>query len=90
MNIRVLLIMLSFTCCWCVSKGQYVKRTDKPNVILIMTDDMGYGDLGYHGNSDISTPVLDKLANESVAFNNFYVSPVCAPTRASLMTGRCI
>jgi arylsulfatase len=53
-----------------------------------MTDDMGYGDLGYHGNSDISTPVLDKLANESVAFNNFYVSPVCAPTRASLMTGR--
>ncbi|MCB0630633.1 MAG: arylsulfatase [Saprospiraceae bacterium] len=59
-----------------------------PNVILIMTDDQGYGDLGYHGNPQIKTPNLDRLAAESIRFTNFYVSPVCAPTRSSLMTGR--
>ena len=61
---------------------------DRPNVLLIVTDDQGYGDLGYHGNTLIRTPTLDRLAGESVRFTNFYVSPVCAPTRASLMTGR--
>lgn len=58
------------------------------NVILIITDDQGYGDLAFHGNSDIDTPVLDQLSEESVEFTRFYVSPVCAPTRASLLTGR--
>lgn len=61
---------------------------ERPNIILIMTDDQGYGDLGYHGNPQIKTPTLDQLAAQSVRFSNFYVSPVCAPTRASLMTGR--
>lgn len=61
---------------------------EKPNVILIITDDQGYGDLGYHGNPHIKTPVIDKLADESVRFEEFLVSPVCAPTRSSLMTGR--
>lgn len=60
----------------------------QPNIILIITDDQGYGDLGYHGNPHVKTPVLDQLALESTRFNNFYVSPVCAPTRSSLMTGR--
>ncbi len=60
----------------------------KPNVILIMTDDQGYGDLGVHGNPIIKTPVLDRFAGESVEIDPFYVCPVCAPTRASLMTGR--
>lgn len=59
-----------------------------PNVILIITDDQGYGDLGYTGNPHVKTPVIDQLAKESIRFKNFYVSPVCAPTRASLMTGR--
>ncbi len=59
-----------------------------PNVILIITDDQGYGDFGFTGNDQIKTPVLDALAKRSVRFNNFYVSPVCAPTRSSLMTGR--
>lgn len=61
---------------------------EQPNIILIITDDQGYGDLGINGNPHVNTPVLDKLAKESIRFNNFYVSPVCAPTRASLMTGR--
>ena len=59
-----------------------------PNIILVMTDDQGWGQVGSHGNEMISTPHLDRLASESVEFTRFYVSPVCAPTRASLMTGR--
>jgi arylsulfatase A-like enzyme len=59
-----------------------------PNVILIMTDDQGYGDLGVHGNPVIRTPHLDRFAGQSVEVEHFYVCPVCAPTRASLMTGR--
>ena len=64
------------------------KDTTPPNVILIITDDQGYGDLNFNGNPNIITPALDNFAAESVRFNNFYVSPVCAPTRSSLMTGR--
>lgn len=59
-----------------------------PNVILIMSDDQGWGDFGVHGNPIIETPHLDQLAKNSVSWENFYVSPVCSPTRASLMTGR--
>jgi arylsulfatase A-like enzyme len=60
----------------------------RPNVLLIMTDDQGFGDLGAHGNPKIKTPHLDAFTKESVWLKNFYVSPVCAPTRASLLTGR--
>jgi len=58
------------------------------NVILIITDDQGYGDFGFTGNPHVKTPVLDNLARQSIRFNNFYVCPVSAPTRAGLMTGR--
>ncbi len=60
----------------------------RPNVLLIVADDQGYGDLGFHGNARIRTPRLDALARESARFRSFLVSPVCSPTRASLMTGR--
>ena len=60
----------------------------KPNVIIIMTDDQGFGDLGINKNPIIITPNIDQFASESIQFDNFFVSPVCAPTRASLMTGR--
>jgi arylsulfatase len=66
----------------------YAQERKHPNVIIIMTDDQGYGDLGITGNPHIKTPVIDKFAEESITFKNFYVSPVCAPTRSSLMTGR--
>lgn len=62
--------------------------SEHPNVILIITDDQGYGDLGITGNPHVKTPVIDQFAGQSITFNNFYVSPVCAPTRSSLMTGR--
>jgi arylsulfatase A-like enzyme len=64
------------------------QKIQHPNVVLIITDDQGYGDMGFTGNPHVKTPVLDNLARESIRFNRFYVSPVCAPTRASLMTGR--
>jgi len=60
----------------------------QPNILLIMTDDQGFGDVGYHGNPDIQTPNMDQLAQEGAWFRQFYVSSVCAPTRASLLTGR--
>ena len=62
--------------------------TEKPNVILIMTDDQGYGDLSCHGNPILKTPNLDRLHAESVRLTNFHVSSYCTPTRAALMTGR--
>jgi arylsulfatase len=60
----------------------------KPNIILIVTDDQGYGDLSCHGNPILKTPNIDKLHARSVRFADFHVSPTCAPTRAALMTGR--
>jgi arylsulfatase A-like enzyme len=66
----------------------YLSAQSRPNIILIITDDQGYGDLGFTGNPNVITPVLDKFAGESIRFNNFYVSPVSAPTRSSLLTGR--
>jgi arylsulfatase A-like enzyme len=62
--------------------------TKKPNIILIMTDDQGYGDLGCHGNPHLKTPNLDRLHQESVRFTDFHVSPTCSPTRSALVTGR--
>ena len=60
----------------------------RPNVLLIITDDQGYSDVGFNGNPHVRTPVLDEFAAEATVFDRFYASPVCSPTRASLMTGR--
>jgi len=64
------------------------KKEDNPNIIVILADDMGWGDLHCNGNLNIHTPNLDKLASESMVIDRFYVSPLSAPTRASLLTGR--
>ena len=61
---------------------------DRPNVVLIMSDDQGYGDFGVTGNEVIRTPNIDAMAARSASMSTFYVSPVCSATRASLMTGR--
>ncbi len=60
----------------------------RPNVVLIMTDDQGWGDIRSHGNDKINTAVQDRLAAEGARFDRFFVCPLCAPTRASLLTGR--
>ncbi len=64
------------------------KGQDRPNVILIVTDDQGYGDMACHGNPWLKTPHLDRMHAESVRLEDYHVDPVCTPTRAALMTGR--
>ena len=81
----ILLIFVLFSAC---QQETVTKDNDNPNVIIIMTDDQGIGDFGFTGNPYVKTPNLDKLSSQSLNLTNFYVSPVCAPTRASLMTGR--
>lgn len=58
-----------------------------PHIIFILTDDQGYHDVGYHG-SDIQTPTLDRLAAEGVKLENYYIQPICTPSRSQLITGR--
>ena len=58
-----------------------------PNVVLVMTDDQGYGDLGCQGSPNIRTPHIDRMAREGTRLTNFYAQPLCGPSRAALMTG---
>ncbi|TKG95637.1 N-acetylgalactosamine 6-sulfate sulfatase [Puteibacter caeruleilacunae] len=68
---------------------QAKKTESKPNVILIMADDLGWGDPGFNGNKVIKTPHLDQMANDGIQFNRFYsAAPVCSPTRGSCLSGR--
>ena len=62
--------------------------TERPNVILILTDDQGYGDLSCTGNPVLQTPHLDQLYDQSVRLTDYHVDAMCSPTRAALMTGR--
>jgi arylsulfatase A-like enzyme len=64
------------------------ENESRPNIILILTDDQGWGDLSINGNQDLLTPNIDQLAFDGVRFDRFYVSPVCSPTRAEILTGR--
>jgi len=61
---------------------------EQPNIIVIVADDLGWADVGFHGNQQIATPALDRLAAEGVQLDRFYTTPICSPTRAALMTGR--
>lgn len=70
------------------STDAFQTDSSQPNVILVITDDQGYGDLGAHGNPILKTPELDKLHGESVRFTDFHVGPTCAPTRGALMSGQ--
>ena len=66
----------------------FVVQADKPNVVVILTDDQGWGDLSLNGNTDLATPNIDSLARDGAQFDRFYVCPVCSPTRAEFLTGR--
>ena len=61
---------------------------ERPNIVVILTDDQGWGDLSLNGNTNLSTPRIDKLASQGAVFDRFYVCPVCSPTRAEFLTGR--
>jgi len=86
------LCLFAITGVWAFSiktKDQIVQKTNRPNIIIILTDDQGYGDVGFNGCSDIPTPNIDRIAKNGVVFRNAYVSySVCAPSRAGLLTGR--
>lgn len=75
-------ILLTFSCLF-----TFVHSSKKPNIIFILADDYGYNDIGYHG-SQIKTPNLNILADEGVKLENYYVQPICTPTRSQLMSGR--
>lgn len=82
------ILLIAFVVVSCTQKQKEAKSS-KPNVILIMADDLGWGDTGYNGNKVIKTPALDGMAKEGIQFNRFYsASAVCSPTRASVLTGR--
>ena len=69
--------------------AQTVEDTDtRPNILVFVSDDMGWGQPGFNGGTEVETPNMDRLADEGVKLTQFYVQPVCAPTRASLLTGR--
>lgn len=78
-HIAILWLLLAIGCS---------KTEPKPNILLILTDDQGYGDVALHGNPYLSTPNMDRIAMEGIRMDRFLVSSVCAPTRASLLTGR--
>lgn len=91
MRSAIYILLNSILLISCISNKQsstYLKDSSKPNVILVITDDQGYGDIGAHGNPIIKTPNIDNFYNESLHLTNFHVGPTCAPTRAGLMTGR--
>jgi arylsulfatase A-like enzyme len=82
-QMRVVLISLC-----ALLAGACSQPDPRPNILLIFTDDQGYGDVAIHGNEDVDTPSLDMLARQSVRLDNFHAQPVCSPSRATLMTGR--
>ena len=60
----------------------------KPNIVVFLSDDQGWGDLSVHGNTNLATPNIDSLARDGALFEHFFVCPVCSPTRAEFLTGR--
>ena len=86
-RLATLALLLSLLFCLSLSAAEK-PNLKRPNVVLVMTDDQGYGDMGCHGNRVVKTVALDMLHRESIRLTNFHVDPTCSPTRAALMTGR--
>ena len=79
-------ILMSLLWVCCASEAQ-AETWNRPNIVVVLTDDQGFGDVSAHGNPILKTPNLDRLERESRSFQNFFVSPTCAPTRSALLTG---
>jgi arylsulfatase A-like enzyme len=76
------------TCIIIFSSCRKTEKTEYPNIVVILADDQGWGDLSISGNTNLKTPNIDQLAETGIIFDRFFVSPVCSPTRAELLTGR--
>ncbi|CAZ97640.1 arylsulfatase [Zobellia galactanivorans] len=85
--VTAVLAVIFFSCKNESNTPKDIVAAKRPNVILIMTDDQGYGDLACHGSPYVKTPALDSLYAESVRFTDFHVDPSCSPTRAAILTG---
>lgn len=79
---------VAFACSWIVCATSFAADAQRPNVIIFLADDAGWGDYGRSGNSLVRTPNIDSLARDGVTLDRFYVQPVCSPTRAEFLTGR--
>lgn len=87
-TISLLFAVILSSCTSKTSNKQSISSNQQPNVIIILTDDQGWGDLSMNGNTNISTPNIDGIAEAGATFDNFYVCAVCSPTRAEMLTGR--
>ncbi len=85
---RVVLLLVVLTGAALPRVPLAARDAPRPNVVVILTDDQGWGDLSLNGNTDLSTPNIDGLARDGARFERFYVAPVCSPTRAEFLTGR--
>ena len=81
---RVLLALLAAL----LASAPGAAAASRPNVVILLADDLGWADVGFHGGEQIETPSLDRLAREGTELGRFYTTPICSPTRAALMTGR--
>ncbi len=84
--LKFLILLFAWAMTGCNPAGKTLQQ--KPNVVIILSDDQGWGDFSISGNTQIETPNIDRLAYDGALFNNFYVEAVCSPTRAELLTGR--
>lgn len=87
-KLNYLSLLLVFLCFGCGVDQKEEDSKTPPNVVIVITDDQGYGDLAFTGNPAIKTPTIDQLRSQGTLLNNFHVDPTCAPTRSALMTGR--
>ncbi len=82
--LKLLVSVLIFASC----SSSSIRGRSRPNIIFMMIDDLGWNDVGFHDNNAINTPVLDNLVKEGVKLDNYYVQPICSPSRSTLMSGR--
>lgn len=74
--------------CWCIAGENVCRAQERPNIVVVFTDDQGYGDLSCFGSTTVRTPRIDSLAKDGTKFTSFYAQVVCGPSRSALLTGR--